>query len=279
MYKKLFFLTIITLIGLTACDLEQEVNIDLGPYESQLVVECYLQAGKPFTLLLTQSAAFFDPFPSLDDQFLSELLVDSATVVISHKGTDYVLNNELFVDFEDQKIFNYWNSELVPEDFESPFELSITSKEGDEIRATTRLLPVVPIDSIVVEFSEERDTLARVLTYFTDNADTENFYRRMLNESSLDSLPAQDFTTDDRLYDGPVVFGTGFNYVVGDTLFNTIFHIDNDYYNFLESTNGAINANFNPFGQPSPIISNLEGDGIGIFTGLSYDRRMTIIEE
>lgn len=282
MNKLFFFISVLCFMSFWACDLEQEIEIDLSDYEPQLVVECYLQTGKPFSLLLTESAPYFEQFPSETNDFINQLLVDSAQVVISHKGTEYILENGLFFDFEDQKFFNYQNQSFVPEDYDSAFELYILSKDGREIEATTRLLPKVPIDSIVVEFSEETvDSLARVLTYFTDDPNTQNFYRRMLNEVSLDSLALQDFTIDDRLYDGPVVFGSGFIFAPGDTVYNTLFHITEDYYNFLESVQNASSANINPFGQPSPINSNIKGNtrAIGIFTGLSYERIQTIIPE
>ena len=75
------------------------------------------------------------------------------------------------------------------------------------------------------------------------------------------------------------MFGSGYQFSEGDTVINTLFHIEKAYADFLESVDAAIGANGNPFGQPSTIISNLEGDAgaIGIFTGLSYDRVVTII--
>jgi hypothetical protein len=131
-----------------------------------------------------------------------------------------------------------------------------------------------------VQFNDT-DTLARVLTYLTDLPNEDNYFRRMLHEGSLDSLPRQDFTTDDRVVEDVVVFGTNYDFEIGDTVINTIYHIDKAYYDFLESVQIAVDGNFNPFGQPSPIISNLEGsaNAIGIFTGLSYDRKATIIQE
>jgi hypothetical protein len=141
----------------------------------------------------------------------------------------------------------------------------------------------VEIDSVVIEFPETGnpgDTLARALTYFTDNPNTDNFYRRMLQLNSLDSLPEQDFVTDDRLVeDSTIAFGTGFNYKVGDTLITTLYHISEDYATFLESVDGAAAANGNPFGQPSPVISSLEGtaNALGVFTGLVSFRRNDIV--
>ena len=76
-----------------------------------------------------------------------------------------------------------------------------------------------------------------------------------------------------------VVFGTGYDFEEGASVVNTIYHISEDYYNFLESTQGAIQANGNPFAQPSPIIGNIESeiDAFGIFTTINYDRKLTVI--
>ena len=263
---------------LFSCNLEKEVDIALPDYNSRYVVECYLEPGKPITLLLTRSAPYFEPFPELNQDFLSKLLVDSAEVSINYNGVDISLENQLIINPLTSKVYNYYSSVIVPFDTIRPFELSITTQDGQTISATTNLLPIVPIDSVVVQFAEE-DTLARVLTYITDNPAQHNYYRRTLHESSLDSTAVQDFSVDDRFAEGVLVFGTGFNYAEGDTLIMTIFHIDKPYYDFLESLTGAVGANGNPFAQPSPILSNLEGTAgaIGIFTGLSYYRLMIVV--
>ena len=261
-------------------NLEQEIELELPPYESQIVVECYLIPGQPMTLLLTKSAAYFDPLPTENFEFLERILEDSAEVAIRHNGVTYEMRNELFFNATTSKLFNYVNPELVPEEFENDFFLNIKTKDGREITSQTRLLPVVPIDSVVVEFNEEQDTLARVLTYLPEDPSTDNYYRRMLHEGSLDSIPEQDFTTnDDFVDDEQLVFGSGFDFKEGDIVINSIFHIDREYFDFLESVFFAIDANGNPFGQPAAINSNVEGDAIGIFTGLSVDRVVTVVEK
>lgn len=263
-------------------NLEKEVELDIPPYEGELVVECYLEPFKPLALILTRSAAYFEPFPQNNFDFLESILVDSAEVTISYEGESFLLNNQIYFDNESLKLYNYYLPSLVPNDTTIDFFLEIKTKEGQLIAGRTRLLPVVPIDSVVVEFSEEVDTLARVLTYFTDNVNEENYYRRMLHQGSLDSFPELDFTVLDDFVseDGRVVFGTNFSFVEGDTVINSIFHIDRAYHDFLESISFALEANGNPFGQPSAINSNLEGDNaVGIFTGLSVARERTIIEK
>lgn len=270
----LFLLTVV----FCSCDLQKAVNIELPAYDSRLVVECYLEPGKPFTLLITQSSAYFDVFPTDNGQFLENLLVDNAEVTIHFKDTIYELKNELTFNGFTNKIFNYKTYQEVPLDYDHDFDLNIITPEGKTITATTRLIPPIPIDSVAVEF-KEADTLARVLTYFTDIPHEANFFRRMLHKNSLDSLPEQDFTTDDRIVEDVVVFGSQYTFEEGEKVINTLFHIDQAYYDFLESLSIAVNSNGNPFGQPSPILSNLEGtaDAIGIFTGLSYDRKTTFV--
>lgn len=274
-YEMVIFL----FLGLAACGLEREVEIELPVYESKAVVECYLEPGRPYRLLLSRSEPYFSPFPTAASEFLNNLLIDNAEVIIRHQGNEYRLRNQLVLDGEINKIYNYSNDQRVPFDYDDDFELFITLPGGETITAITRLLPPIPIDSVRVEFNET-DTLARVLTYFTDPSREKNFYRRMLHYNSLDSIPEQDFTLDDRFVEDVVVFGSAYDYLRGDTVFNTLFHIDRPYYDFLESLNAAIISNGNPFGQPSPIISNLEGSAsaIGIFTGLSFVREQTIIE-
>lgn len=277
--KNITFIIITLFTIFTACNLEKEIEIDLPDYESRPVVECYLEPGQPFALSLSRSASYFDTFPSLDFSFLQKVLISDAKVSINYNGKTYELKNQFFLNPTTQKVYNYFNSEFVPTDFDNNFDLKITLADGKTIEATTRLLQKIPIDSIVVQF-EEDDTLSRVLTYLTDVPNQANYYRRMLHESSLDSIADQDFIFDDRIVEDALVFGTGYDFAVGDTVISTIFHINKDYYNFLESVFNARDSNGNPFGSPNPIISNVRGTAgaIGIFTGVSYDREIVIVK-
>lgn len=278
--KNIYFILCSIFILFNACNLEKEIEIDLPDYESRPVVECYLEPGKSFALALSRSASYFDTFPSINFNFLQEVLISDAKVTITHNGKVYELKNGLIFNPALQKAVNYYNSELVPADYTNNFDLKITLADGKTIEATTRMLPKVAIDSLVVQFQEE-DTLARVLTYLTDVPNQANYYRRMLHESSLDSLAKQDFIIDDRIVESVIAFGTGYDYAAGDTIISTIYHIDKAYYNFLESVFNARDSNGNPFGSPSPIISNVRGtaNAIGIFTGLNYDQRTLVIKK
>lgn len=279
MKQLLYFALFLTL---SACNLTNDVEIDLPDYDRQPVVECYLEPGKPFRLLLTQSYSYFDAF-GLDSSFLQKTLLNNALVTISYNGQTDTLNNQLSFEASPIKIFNYTGQNIVPATPGVVYQLNIALPDnGGTITANTTMLPLVPIDSIVYDFNTDPnfDTLARVLTYITDDQSEENFYRRILNYNSLDSFPDQDFLVSDRISVNPVIaFGTGYDLTEGDTVFNSILHITKDYYDYAESVQLAVAANFNPFAQPSPIKSNVSGSGnpLGIFTCLVFDRDTTII--
>ncbi len=267
---------------MAACNLTRDVEVDLPLYERQPVVECYLEPGKPFRLLLTQSYSFFDKF-GLDSTFFDKTLLQEATVSISYDGRTVTLPNFPSVEFSPLRIFNYSNAGvIVPATPNINYTLNITLKDGRTITGQTIMLPRVPIDSVVVEFGPTpRDTMARMLTYLTDDLKTENFYRRLLNYSSLDSIPDQDFLVNDRISsNSKFAFGTGYELSRGDTVFNAVFHVTKQYYDFLESVQLAVAGNQNPFAQPSPIKGNVTGSANpqGIFTCLVYERDTTVVK-
>ncbi len=279
MRYSLHILALLTILAASACNLEKEIDLELPAYDSQPVVECYLEPGKPFRLLLTRSYGFFDPF-GLDSSFLDRTLISGATVTIAYNGRVDTLENNLSADLAPLKIFNYTGKNIVPSTPGIEYALRIILPDGKEITGQTIMLPKVVIDSIRVEWNPQRDTLARVLTYITDDRTQANFYRRMLNYATLDSLPRQDFLATDRTAQTEIIaFGTGYELKEGDTVINTLYHITKDYYDYLESVRLAVFGNQNPFAQPARIKSNVRGSAnpLGIFTCLIYDRDTTII--
>lgn len=277
--KNILFLA--TLALLASCNLTKDVDIDLPEYDRQPVVECYLEPGKNFRLLLSESYGFFDPF-GLDSTFLQKTLLQGAIVTVSYNGQTDTLVNNISFDLEPVKIFNYTGKNTVPATpgIEYVLNISLPNSRGN-ITGRATMLPPVPIDSIVVQFSPDRDTLARILTYITDDLSKPNFYRRLLNYASLDSFPQQDFVFSDRTSTtSKIAFGTGYDLVRGDTAFNAVYHISREYYDYTESVQLAAAGNINPFAQPSAIRSNVSGSAnpLGIFTCLVYDRKRTIVQ-
>lgn len=273
MTSRIFLLVSLAIL-LVSCNLEKEINIDLPDYASQPVVECYLEPGKPYRLLLTRSAAYLSTF-DLDDP--TALLWNDATVTIQVDGQDILLKNQLTIDPVTFKISNYSASDIVPAGEGRLFKLFISLADGSTIEGETTMLPVVPMDSLVVEKNGEGKS--RVLTYFKEDQTTVNYYRRMVNFGSQDSV-LQNFLVDDDFFDTELgAFGTGFSFVKGDTLIHTLIHMEEAYFNYLNTLQQSIQSNLNPFGQPGLIVSSVTGTAnpIGIFTGLSMDRDTLIL--
>jgi hypothetical protein len=265
---------------LTACNLTRDVEIELPAYESQPVVECYLEPGKPFRLLLTRSYSFFDPL-GLDSNFLEKTLLQDATVSITVDGQRIELANQFSFEPAPLKLFNYTAAAIVPATPGLTYTLDIVLADGKRISGQTTMLPRVTWDSIPVQFNPSDTAEARTLAYITDDMSRPNFYRRMLHYGgSLDSVAQQDFLVDDRFStSSTITFGMGYDLAVGDTVINSILHIEQAYFNFLESYQLAVAGASNPFAQPSPIISNVSGDAnpLGIFTCLVVDRDTTVV--
>lgn len=256
-------------VFLPGCSLQKDVTLDLPPFESQLVVECYLEPGKPYRLTVFQSTSFFDrPEP---------VLATNVIVTIAHKERIDTLAFNLTFDQDTGKLYTHTSEKLttgVPGDV---YTLTITDSRGQQVTGTTTLLRPVPIDTLEWHFNERNN--AYVLAKFQDEPNTRNFYRLMIQKDSLPSRPVMNFTLSDQLNEGQqLTFGTSYRFRHRDTLFVSLYHLEEQYYDFLSSVGNAQNANGNPFAQPARVKSSLTG-GIGVFTNLSYVRKVAIIRK
>jgi hypothetical protein len=270
-------LSVLSLLALIACNLENEIEITLPEYNSAPFVECYLEEGLPLRLLLTRSSSFFSNFNLQDPEVLQSWLYQNAVVNISLNGNTYKLQNIPYLDPVTGKFYNYFNPIVPDSTHRGNYLLEILLPNGEEISAETAFLNKVTIDSVVIQFNE--DSKARALTYFSDPTDENNFYRRVLHKNNLRSEPLQSFTTDDRISSGTFVFGSGYEFEEGDTVINSLYHVDQAYFNFLESIQRAVDGNGNPFAQPSPIKSNIKGKANGIFTWISKDQSVLFVKK
>lgn len=294
-----FLIVLIFLISsvLFSCDsLNREIELDLPEYETEMQVESYMLPGLPlYFLSLTETVGYFDPF---------ELpVINDATVVIKYGNeTDTLIPVNLTEGFvipglstDTVRLFLpgveevYLGLRTSPDDFTEPFELTIIDEKNDRTATSrTQLKELVQHDSMTYDFDDKG--MAYVLSYFTDIPGERNYYRRILKqkkpfpvEGTEDTLwlsdVEQSFIFDDELSDGEqFVLGTAFEYEEGDTLISYLYHINKEYYDYIESTDGAIQANFSPFSQPSRVLDNIIG-GTGIFTGMALHVDTVIVGE
>jgi hypothetical protein len=93
MNKILIFIFAIAVFA--SCNLEKEIDLNLPEFESQLVVECYLEPGKPYRANIFQTTSYYAP---TSDLFNS--VVQNATVIITYQGVSVTLSPGIYVDIK-----------------------------------------------------------------------------------------------------------------------------------------------------------------------------------
>ena len=278
---KQYIIWSLSVLALVSCNLDQEIEIELPEYTPQVVVECYIENGQELRVLLSESVPYFDVIPQDPLEYLGNILLEGATVSISYNGNTYELEEGLVVNPFTLQLNNYSNSEVVDVEPGTVFELDIILADGSVLTSSSSMVVPIPIDSSSIQFNPLQPEFARTLIYGTDPSPEPNYIRRILHKGSLDSLEI-DFVTSDDLVDTEIfLFGSDYSFEVGDTIINTMIHINKEYYDFFQSAAGAAFINGNPFGQPGQFISNIKGPGdpIGIFTCMSRETLIEIVEE
>ncbi|EAY26979.1 DUF4249 domain-containing protein [Microscilla marina] len=272
-FSAFLWVLMLTLMGLSACDsLQKDITIDLPPYAPEIVVECYLEHGKPYRLLLTESTNYFGAveLPPLPQ----------AKVSIVHNGVEEVLKFESGFDANSRKFYNYVGSTIVDSTAGGDYALKVEDVlKGRLVTGVTSFLPAPQLDTIEARF-RDKDTTAFLLTKFQDNdSDKPNYYRIIINKDSLGGELTTEFSFEGRFKTGnQITIGTGYDFRSEDTVFVAIYHIKRDYYDFLETIEDARQANGNPFAQPAVVKSTITG-GVGVFTALAYARQRIILKK
>lgn len=270
MNKILIF--ILAIAAFASCNLEKEIDLNLPEFESQLVVECYLEPGKPYRANVFQSTSYYAPTADLLNS-----IVQNATVIITYQGVAHTLRPGIYPD--GSNLYVYGSSTIVPADYTSDFFLEVIDSAGNRITATTKIAPPIQLDSIQTQPLQD-DTSLIVLTFSQDDPTIKNFYRRMqfrTTADETDSLKVDFIVNDEITSNGQLVLGGPPVFVVGDTMVVQFMEITEAFYDYIESRESLESANGNPFAQPGVIKGNIVG-GIGIFTGFTVTRQTYYLE-
>lgn len=249
------------LVSCLACNMQQEMEVELPPHEQDLIVECYLEPGEPMRALVTNSSSFYDK-----SQFSA---VDSAEISISTGATSRQLHSYNHADTNYNKVFNYWHPERV--EYKEGKEYQISIRVGGEVIASGKTRFLAKPTVLNSYFKPGPDSMAAAFVEIADNPEEENYYRVVLRSSNNPKAGVNyDGIWDDKnakngklLTYTPYVFNQGW----GNVALN-VYHIEKPYYEFLKSVKQAKEANYNPFMQPASIRSTLDG-ATGVFTAVS----------
>lgn len=249
--------------GMAACSLKKDIDLDLGLHTPQLMVECYLVPGEPYRLTLTESSGYFDaPEPPQ---------VPQALVIITHQGRRDTLHYLPTLDKIQKKLYTHVSPTLVSGKPGEVYTLEISDDQGRHLQGSTTLMAPVPIDSLRYRYNDRQK--AYIEARFRDPAESRDYYFFSVHLDSTNRKAEVNYQVPDQLNNGqPFALGSGFDFEPHDSLIVSLFHLEKAYYEFLNSTEEARNANSNPFAQPSRLRSTVQG-GLGVFTNLAVSRQ------
>lgn len=243
-----FKYTLTLLAGLLLVACQQDVDVMLPPYESKLVLECYLEDGQPLRLTLLES----QPYLAVS----APMLVSGAIVLLSHQGQTDTIPNLPALDQLTGKSYNYSSPKRIRVNYDAPYMLTVTDKMGRIVTATTHFIRPVAIKSITPEFNDKGKAYG--LTKFADNPLEKDYYRLTLTRNRRVDTLSLDALIDNAFSNGKEInWGSGYTFKPGDTLHATLYHCTEAYYKFLSTSHGARQANVNPFSASGEVISNV----------------------
>ena len=272
MKKYIYYIFIFTI--LLSCKLNKEIDLNLPAYQEKTVVECYLEPGKPYEMLLTKSISYFDSLNPIQKNIF---------ITITHNGKTDTLSYHKIpeIDTSSFKIYFHSSTTLVTDDYLNPYSLFIKDDLGNAITSTTTIIKPIKIDTIKYTFNKNKIAKnVSLFVNFTDDTLKDNYYRLLVTKNGLNYNPknTDDLYSDVNLKTSGMVANILDRFDLNDTLIVTLAHISKDFYDFSKSIKAAERANGNPFVQPAAIKSNVTGNAIGIFAGFTYTRDTIIIK-
>lgn len=260
--------------GIFFSSCEKDITVDLPDGEEKIVVEGYIETGRPAYVLLSRSAAYFAPF---DSTSLLASGVRGATVIIS----DGLITDTL-IELDPDYGYLYFSANIIGE-VGKKYSLRILTN-GKELTAETFCYPLIPLDSVWFKVQPNEDTLGYVWAHLTDPDTLGNVYRWFAKRMGKD----KDFIAPNgSVFEDKFINGTSFDFAynrgelpnsnavddsndeegffkVGDTIVVKFCTAGQATFEFWRAAETQFFNNGNPFASVTSLTSNING-GIGIF--------------
>lgn len=263
--KSLFqSLSMLFLFATLGC--ERIIDVDLNDASPQIVIEGNLSWGDArLEVKISETGSYFSVTPSAR--------VNNAKV--------YLENNTGMRNDAKSTGNGMYAIESYPQQFGMEYRL-IVEADGQKYEAESTLYPPVEVDSLAFEFQPDMRFFEggyRLLLYFSDPPDEENFYRIKVSKngellSSTDDL----IVFDDSGLDGRAIQVRLRRQLfdIGDTAKVQLMAIDEKA--FIYFTTFREMANTNP-GSPAPAnpVSNFSNGALGYFSAWSLTEKEIVI--
>ena len=284
---------IILFFCLLAASCEKDINIQLDPSMSRLVVDATIENGRPPMVFLSKS---LDYFSKIDPAVLSSSFVRNAKVRISDGSTEVLLKEDSIKNSTGTKIYFYTTSGqslTFLGKLKSTYSIVIEA-EGNVYNAKTTIPETTrKIDSIwweKVPLAKDSNRV-KVMIKATDRPGLGDYIRFFTKAGQQPFLPGFNSVFDDQVIDGqqysvPVDKGFDKNtqfsdstsyFKRGDTVMIKLCNIDRQTYDFWRTSEFNFQSVGNPFSSPIRILSNISNDALGYFGGYGCQYRTIII--
>ncbi|MBN2275553.1 MAG: DUF4249 family protein [Bacteroidales bacterium] len=284
-FHRLFIMLVIAATIFSGC--AKELDIHIPEPESKIVIEGWIEQGKPARVLLTRSIPFFSDLDSLS---LMEIPITHARVSVITE-TDYeILTLIPNVSFFPPYVYN---STEINGSVKNRYRLEV-EYQGQKLTATTTIPEPACLDSIWFMQEPGYDSLGRIWIQFSDNPLTIDFYRIMTQTAGKDKryIPTRDISTfSDRYFSGETIkfgllrglgsileLGENQLFRIGDTVNIKFCTMDREHYEFWNSVQAMVISSSNPYAASFETIeSNITG-GYGIWGGYGATYYTFIVE-
>ncbi len=267
---------------LSACSTEPD--LDVVDYQPKLVVDGWIEDGGYPIVMLGRSISYFD---QIDSSTVRNLVVTTAKVTISD-GT----NSEILTFKKDEDYFPpyIYTATSLKGEVGKTYELKV-ELQGKTYTAFTTIPEPKAFSDLWFESVEGEDSLGYIYGKFTDDGNTEDFYRVFTQRLSKDKrfIPVYLSAISDQSFNGKTFTFSllrgpeNYSNVVddlyfteGDTVRVKFCTMDRQHFDFWRTLERELYVIGNPFASSgNEILSNIEGDDVlGVWGGygVTYHR-------
>ena len=298
--NKLLIYRILVILGFSSLiSCEKVLDIDLPDGVNGIVFEGYIENGTFPYVIISRSENYFDPINTAAEAIVNSL-VTADSVFITVDGVRTAMDLTCLSDLTPEQrelALELLGFDTFPEGLDLCIYIKFTLigqlgksykmtayVEGKEYNATTSIGQPITLDSLWFKDELPADSFGSIWCRLSDPAATTDYYY-MWSENLTQDRPMRAIdggpSFGDRLFNGETIefnFYQGSNlandngtgeqtwwYKEGDTVVVKVGIIDRGVYDFWESVDAA--SNLNPFSSPTPVFSNFDNGGRGVWSG------------
>jgi hypothetical protein len=268
------FLSLTLVAGVSSCDFETIVEVEIPNGGPQLVVNSVLSPDQPVRVSVTESRHI------LDERYDFQIVTTAKVVLTGSNG----VTRELTFDPADD---HYWLPDFT---VSQGVNYSLTVEAANFKTTTTEGFINPAVEILQIEkggkgMIEEEFTGRIFYLHFQDDPAKRNFYRVRVEEvyaiySNDPSIDNDYRDTDKLLFDDALFNGRDASFAViipeyeseASTLTFVLEHLSEDYYKYIETSTLQRYVSGDPFAQPVTVHNNIR-NGLGIFGTMSLAKK------